>query len=64
MNNCNLDQTETAMDRWELFKHRVKDFSISYAKTYNRNIKKRIQYIEKSISDIEESPSSEFDMNV
>ena len=47
VNNCNLDQTETAMDRWELFKHRVKDFSIYYAKTYNRNIKKRIQYIEK-----------------
>ena len=44
-------------------KYDVKQFSMNYAKKYQKNIKEKICYLEKAISDIEESSSETFDMN-
>ena len=49
-----------AVDKWELLKSKVKDFSIKH---YQNNIKAKICSIEKEINDIEESNSQTFDMN-
>ena len=52
-----------AIDKWELFKIKVKDFSINFAKYYQNSMKAKICRIENEINDIEESDSHTFDMN-
>ena len=52
-----------AIDKWEIFKIKVKDFLINFAKHFRNDIKTKIFNIEKEISKIEESDSSHFDMN-
>ena len=52
-----------AIDKLELFKIKVKDFSINFAKYYQNSMKAKICRIENEINDIEESESQTFDMN-
>ena len=45
----NINENLPPTDRWEYFKHKVKESSIEFAKSKQNVIKKRIHYIEKEI---------------
>ena len=58
----NLEYRESAVERWELFKYKVKDFSIAFSKHNQNNIRHKIQIIEREISKIDESCSVDFNL--
>ena len=53
----------THIQRWETLKYDVKLFSVNYAKQYQKNIKDKILYLEKEITNMEEASSEHFNMN-
>ena len=48
--------------KWETLKYDVKQFSLKFAKQFQKNIKKKILYLEEAISNIEDSFSGDIDM--
>ena len=52
-----------ALQKWEMFKEKVRDYSINFSKSYHCNLKKKIVSIEKEIENIEDSDSDLIDMN-
>ena len=59
----NLENCGSAINTWETLKIKIKDFSISFAKYYHKDINKKIWGLEKQISDIENSSSLDINMN-
>ena len=59
----NLENDGSAINTWETLKAKIKDFSISFAKYYHKDINKKIFGLEKQISDIENSSSLDINMN-
>lgn len=58
-----LDKSLDSISRWELFKVKIRDFSINYAKQSKNNIKLRIKLTEDKIEEIENLPSALINMN-
>ena len=50
------------ISRWETMKYNVKQFSLNFAKKFQKNIKQKMLYLEQEITNIEESPSENIDM--
>lgn len=50
-----VDQVQNPIDKWELFKRKVKEFSILYAKNKRKNMRQKIILIEREIETIENS---------
>ena len=59
----NLENDGSAINTWETLKTKIKDFSISFAKYFHKDINKKILGLEKQISDIENSSSLDINMN-
>ena len=59
----NLENDGSAINTWGTLKTKIKDFSISFAKYYHKDINKKILGLEKQISDIENSSSLDINMN-
>lgn len=49
------------IDKWELFKRKVKEFSILYAKNKRKDMREKIILIEKEIETIERSQYNNID---
>lgn len=58
-----LDKSLDSISRWELFKVKIRDYSIHYAKQSKNNLKLRIKLTEDKIEKIENLPSTLIDMN-
>ena len=58
-----LHQNLPPIYRWEHLKHKVKEFSIEFAKSKQNIIKNRIHYIEKEIDKIEMIYTEKLDYN-
>ena len=56
-------QNTDAVQKWEDFKIKVREFSIIFSKKDQCNLKSKINFIETQINKIEESDSNEMDMN-
>ena len=59
----NLEHREDSRVSWEIFKHKVKEFSIAFAKAKQRNDKEKVVYIEKELQRIEDEPAEQFNTN-
>ena len=51
------DADKSSLEKWEVLKYDVKQFSIHFAKKYHSNIRNRIKIIENDICYIEDSES-------
>ena len=58
INNVN----DALIVRWETLKYGVKQFSLKFAKQFQKNIKQKILYLEEAISNIEDSSSENINM--
>lgn len=56
-----VDHVHNPIDKWELFKRKVKEFSILYAKNKRKNMREKIILIEKEIETIESSQYNNID---
>ena len=59
----NLDETLSALEKWECFKRKVKDFSIYFARNTKKKTGLLIRQIENEISTLEDDPNIECNMN-
>jgi hypothetical protein len=59
----NLEHREDARVSWEIFKQKVKQFSIAFAKSKQRNDKEKVVYIEKELQRIQDEPAEHFNIN-
>ena len=59
----NLDESVTALEKWEYFKCKVKDFSIYFARNTKKETGILIRHIENEISTLENDPNTECNMN-
>ena len=59
----NINENLPPIDRWEYLKHKVKEFSIEFAKSKQNIIKNRIHYIEKEIDKIEMTHTEKLNYN-
>ena len=59
----NLDENVTALEKWEFFKRKVKDFSIYFARNTKKETGILIRQIENEISTLENDPNTECNMN-
>ena len=56
-----LDTSLNAIERWELLKRNIKEYSMDYAKLRQKSIRQNIKSIEKELDDLETGPSEKFD---
>ncbi len=57
-----LDSELDPISKWELFKHKVRDFSIHFSKSPENNLKLNLKKLERDIEIMENLPSSQMNM--